>query len=314
MTGAVGATRLAHLREGGKRAMATALSAIELDRAEDDALLDAAWADPRGVAIGVTGPPGVGKSSLINALIRRFRADRASVGVIAVDPSSAKSGGALLGDRARFSVDPTDAGVFTRSMAARDWLGGLSRLAFPAATLMRAVYDLVLIETVGVGQSEAEIAGVADAVVLCLQPASGDALQFMKAGIMEIPDLALVTKADLGEPARRAAAEARSALSHAAGSPPEVILVSAETGDGLDQAAATMRARARVDASARAEAARRWIDRELAIEFGRIGADAAGRLAPPAPDRHHAPFAWRRAVSAELSRRIAGALDGRAAR
>ncbi|MEO1328452.1 MAG: GTP-binding protein [Pseudomonadota bacterium] len=229
---------------GGKPAIARALAALErsADTPETLALLDAAYARAAaggaGVVIGLTGPPGVGKSSLIDALIRAQRARGRSIAVIAVDPSSRRSGGALLGDRTRLATDPTDAGVFVRSMAARDRLGGLAALVYPAATLLRAAYDLVVIETVGVGQSETDAADIADATVFCAQPASGDALQFMKAGVMETPDLVLVTKADLGAPARRAAADAAGALSLAATDRPQppVLLVSAATGDGVAEA------------------------------------------------------------------------------
>ena len=140
-----------------------------------------------------------------------------TVGVIAVDPSSRITRGALLGDRIRMRTDPEDQGVFVRSLAARGQLGGLAELAFPAVILMRAIYDRVIVETVGVGQSEADISTVADTVVLCVQPGSGDSLQFMKAGIMEIPDIAMVTKADMGPPARRALADLKGALGLASG-------------------------------------------------------------------------------------------------
>ncbi len=180
---------LAALASGGKPALAAALAALE--RAPEDestlALLDAAYAAPRGQVVGVTGPPGVGKSTLLGALIALWRGEGQSVGVIAVDPSSRRSGGALLGDRTRLRTDPADAGVFVRSMAARDKLGGLAALTHSAMVLMRALFDRVLIETVGVGQSETDVAGAADTVVLCVQPGSGDSLQFMKAGIVEIP-------------------------------------------------------------------------------------------------------------------------------
>jgi LAO/AO transport system kinase len=175
-------------------------------------LLDASYATPRAHVVGLTGPPGVGKSTLIGALIAAWRAAGRSVGVIAVDPSSRASGGALLGDRTRLRTDPDDPGVFVRSMAARDRLGGLAALTVSAMVLMRALYDIVLIETVGVGQSEDEVVRVADTVVLCLQPGAGDALQFMKAGIVEIPHIVVVTKSDLGEVAERTRGEAASTL------------------------------------------------------------------------------------------------------
>ncbi len=202
------------LQEGRKEAVARVLAAIET-HADDPAviaLLDRAWSGARGHVTGITGPPGVGKSSLINALVSLWRKSGRSVGVIAVDPSSRASGGALLGDRTRITADPEDTDVFVRSMAARDRLGGLADLTFAAMTVMRAVYDIVIVETVGVGQSETEITDLADTVIFCVQPGSGDALQFMKAGIVEIPHLAVVTKADMGLAAERARSDLEGAI------------------------------------------------------------------------------------------------------
>jgi LAO/AO transport system kinase len=175
--------------------MASALARIEAapGEAETLALLDAAYGSPRAHVVGITGPPGVGKSSLLSRLITAYRGQGRTVGVIAVDPSSRRSGGALLGDRTRFQIAPEDPGVFVRSMASRGRLGGLSALTPAAMVLMRAVYDLVLVETVGVGQAETEVAAVSDSVAFCVQPGSGDSLQYLKAGIAEIPDVALVT-------------------------------------------------------------------------------------------------------------------------
>jgi LAO/AO transport system kinase len=181
------------------------------------ALLDAAFAAPRGIVIGITGPPGVGKSTLISALIAHWRPRGETVGIIAVDPSSRISGGALLGDRARMTSDPADPGVYIRSLAARGRLGGLADIAFANVVLMRALFDRVLVESVGVGQSEAEIVSVADTVVLCVQPGAGDVLQFMKSGIMEIPAIAVVTKADTGAAASRTVADLTGALSLVSG-------------------------------------------------------------------------------------------------
>jgi diadenosine tetraphosphate (Ap4A) HIT family hydrolase/Ni2+-binding GTPase involved in maturation of urease and hydrogenase len=179
------------LRDGGKRALAAALADLERDPEgkKAQALLDAAWREPKAHVVGVTGPPGVGKSSLCAALVAAWRKAGETVGVIAVDPSSKSSGGALLGDRVRIVHDSTDEGSFVRSMAARDRLGGLADQTLAAMVVMRALFDRVLIETVGVGQSETDVAGVADTVVFCVQPGSGDSLQFMKAGIVEIPHL-----------------------------------------------------------------------------------------------------------------------------
>jgi LAO/AO transport system kinase len=137
---------------------------------------------------------------------------RRSVAVLAVDPSSRRSGGSLLGDRARIEVDPADRGVYIRSTAVGERLGGLAPATRAAASALAAAFDVVVIETVGVGQSETEVADVADTVAVVVQPGSGDVLQFLKSGIMEIPDVLVVTKADLGRPAMRALADLRSAL------------------------------------------------------------------------------------------------------
>ncbi len=202
------------LRRGGKKALADALAKIEAAPTAPETidLLDQAYSDPRGQVIGITGPPGVGKSTLIAALIAAYRASDETVGVIAVDPSSRLSGGALLGDRVRIDTDPEDQGIFVRSMAARNKLGGLAVMTAAAAVLMRAVFDRVIVETVGVGQSETDVASVADSVILCVQPGSGDSIQYMKAGIAEIPDIALVTKADLGPIATQTKRDLRAAL------------------------------------------------------------------------------------------------------
>ena len=162
--------------------------------------------------VGVTGPPGAGKSSLLSELVRAWRARDRSVAVLAVDPSSRRSGGALLGDRARIASDPGDRSVFVRSTAAGERLGGLAPATRAAAQALAAAFDLVVIETVGVGQSETEVADVADTVAVVVQPGSGDVLQFLKAGIMEIPDLLVVTKADIGTVADRARRDLHAAL------------------------------------------------------------------------------------------------------
>jgi LAO/AO transport system kinase len=227
------------LRDGGKRALAAALADLERDPEGEkaQALLDAAWREPKAHVVGVTGPPGVGKSSLCAALVAAWRKAGKTVGVIAVDPSSKSSGGALLGDRVRIVHDSTDEGSFVRSMAARDRLGGLADQTLAAMVVMRALFDRVLIETVGVGQSETDVAGVADTVVFCVQPGSGVSLQFMKAGIVEIPHLIVVTKADLGAAAERARADVAGALSLATAGdewPVKTLAVSSRSGTGID--------------------------------------------------------------------------------
>lgn len=162
--------------------------------------------------IGVTGPPGVGKSSLLSQLIAGWRRRARSVAVLTVDPTSRRSGGALLGDRARIDVDPADRAVFVRSTATSGRLGGLAAPTRAAASALAVAFDVVVIETVGVGQSETEVADVADTVAVVVQPGSGDVLQFLKAGIMEVPDVLVVAKADLGTVARRALADLHAAL------------------------------------------------------------------------------------------------------
>jgi len=154
-------------------------------------------ANPHRHVIGITGPPGVGKSSLVSRVIPEYRNRGQSIGIISVDPSSRKSGGALLGDRVRINHDPRDEGVFIRSMAAGSHLGGLAWQTRHCLTVFEAAFDAIFIETVGVGQSETEIDQVVDTIVFVVQPGSGDALQFMKAGIMEIPHILLVNKGDL---------------------------------------------------------------------------------------------------------------------
>jgi LAO/AO transport system kinase len=275
---------LEDIRKQGKAGLARALASLERtpDDAANVALLDEAYAAAQAQVIGLTGPPGVGKSTLAGALINRYRAAGRSVGVIAVDPSSRRSGGALLGDRTRVATDPTDDQVFVRSMAARDRLGGLAELTLSAMVLMRALYDIVLVETVGVGQSETDVAEVADSVIFCVQPGSGDALQFMKAGIMEIPDIAVVTKADSGAGAQKALADLRGALDLAgdeetAGWPVEVLGVSAQNGEGVERLIALLsqhwdwlndggRLQRRRDAQAR-----QWLVDNLRERFGREG-------------------------------------------
>ena len=159
--------------------------------------LDKLHSQPKGHVIGITGSPGVGKSSLINKLVSYIRKKKKSVGIIAIDPSSEKSGGALLGDRTRLMLNPEDNDVFVRSMASKSYLGGISELTYPYMIVMRSIFDFIIIETVGVGQSEIFIKNLSDTVILGIQPVSGDSVQFMKSGIFEIPNIIVVTKSDI---------------------------------------------------------------------------------------------------------------------
>lgn len=277
----------AALRTGGKAALARALAMIEArpDAPETIELLSAAYAEPQAHVVGITGPPGVGKSTLINALIAGWRQRNRRVAVIAVDPSSRRSGGALLGDRTRLTTDPEDTGIFVRSMAARDRLGGLAGLTVGAMVLMRALYDVVLIETVGVGQSETDVVRVADTVLFCVQPGSGDSLQFMKAGIAEIPHIVLVTKADMDREARRARADVEGALSLASEESDwliPVLLVSSQRGEGVDQVIDTIDRHAAhlgpQRASVRQAQAEDWLAEFVRERFGREGLKRAGTL------------------------------------
>jgi LAO/AO transport system kinase len=229
--------------------------------------------------IGVTGPPGVGKSSLLSRLVAQWRTRGRSVAVLAVDPTSRRSGGALLGDRARIEFDPSDRSVFIRSTAAGDRLGGLAPATRAAAGALAAAFDVVVIETVGVGQSETEVADVADTVVVIVQPGSGDVLQFLKAGIMEVPDVLVVTKADLGRVATRALGDLRSAVrSLGAGDTPLVAVSSLAPPMGVSNLVDALDAhRAAIDLPARRLRARRMHAlADFATEYGERGVRGLG--------------------------------------
>ena len=168
--------------------------------------------EPRSHLIGLTGPPGAGKSSLLSVLLPVWRAAGRTLAVLAVDPSSKRSGGSLLGDRVRIQHDPKDDGVLIRSTAAGTRLGGLAEPTRDAAQALAAAFDIVVVETVGVGQSETDVEELCDTVAVVVQPGSGDTLQFLKAGIMEVPDVLVVTKADMGDTAMRARRDLAAAL------------------------------------------------------------------------------------------------------
>jgi LAO/AO transport system kinase len=224
------------VRGGDKRALARAITLVENgDPLAYDLIRDLYPETGRAYAVGVTGPPGVGKSSLISALVRLVREDGKSVGVVSVDPSSPFTKGALLGDRIRLADHFLDPEVFIRSMGTRGHLGGLAEATLQAALVLDAAgKELLFLETVGAGQSEVEVIGIADTVLLVLMPGSGDSIQAIKAGIMEIPDVIAVNKRD--HPAAKTMVnEVRSILAldaERAWKPP-IVLTEAVSGEGV---------------------------------------------------------------------------------
>ena len=225
--------------EGDRRALARLFTLLEQSPRQRAAIASAVHGHASGAyVIGVTGPPGAGKSTIADGLVRIFRESDAKVGVLAVDPSSPFSGGAILGDRVRMRRHYLDRGVFIRSLATRGEQGGLSRVVPAAIRLLDAFgMDVVIVETVGVGQTELEVASTADTVVVTLVPEAGDGVQAMKAGLMEIGDIFVVNKADRPG-ADRAASDIRTAL--ALGTPgadwnAPIVMTQAHRGEGVQE-------------------------------------------------------------------------------
>jgi LAO/AO transport system kinase len=242
---AVGGEELAaRLRDRDVSAAPALLNLLEDDsrRAEARELLVALGplalgGEAAGHIVGVTGPPGVGKSTLLGALVAGWRGAERTVAVLAVDPSSKRSGGALLGDRIRIAGPGTGGpGRFIRSMAARQRIGGLAPATRAAAQALAVAFDVVVVETVGVGQSETEVADLADTVVVVVQPDAGDSLQFIKAGLMEVPDVLVVAKADMGAAAQATLGDAKAALRLLDAEDTVALAVSAiRPGSGVDE-------------------------------------------------------------------------------
>jgi LAO/AO transport system kinase len=223
---------------GDPRAVARAISLVEDEAAEGAALIQHLFASTgRAYLVGVTGPPGAGKSTLVDRLTTELRRAHRTVGVLAIDPTSPFTGGALLGDRVRMQAHASDPGVFIRSMATRGHLGGLARATADAALVLDAAgLDIILIETVGVGQDEIEIVRTADVSIVTVVPGSGDDIQALKAGIMEIADIFVVNKADR-DGADRTAASIEAMLSLQTYAPadwrPPILKTEATTGKGV---------------------------------------------------------------------------------
>jgi LAO/AO transport system kinase len=229
---------VAGVRAGDHRALARAITLVESRDPGAPAVVAELYPETGAAfAIGITGPPGVGKSSLIAALVRHVRTLGLTVGVVSVDPSSPFTQGALLGDRIRLADHFLDPGVFIRSMGARGHPGGLAETTLQALLLLDAAgRDVVFVETVGAGQSEVEVMGIADEVLLVLMPGSGDSVQALKAGIMEIPDVIAINKMDQpGAKAMMNDIRAVMSLGPDAGRRPEIVLTEALREEGIDR-------------------------------------------------------------------------------
>ena len=275
------------LLSGDRRALARVISKIEREDPETPSIVAEIYPKSgSALTVGFTGPPGVGKSSIIAKLVELYRKEDRRVGVVSVDPSSPFSKGAILGDRIRLSDHFLDPGVFIRSMGSRGHLGGLAGGSRLAAMAMEAAgMDVVLYETVGVGQGEVEVASAADTVVLALQPGAGDAVQALKAGVMEIADVFCINKADHPR-AKGAASEVRSILEIGQELDPDpwfppIVMTRGDTGEGVEELKeAIQRHRAYLGESGKLEQRRRAALKKFVVEWAtdRLGREMRGRL------------------------------------
>jgi LAO/AO transport system kinase len=282
----------ASVRRGERPALAQALNLLDNRRPEARqqagqliARLQPARDQASGHLIGMTGPPGAGKSTLSAALIMVWRRRGLRVGVLAVDPSSPVSGGALLGDRLRMKTSADDDGVFIRSLACRGEFGGLSAEVWPMSLVMLAAFDVVMIETVGVGQREIDVSRMCDTTCFVAQPGSGDSVQFLKAGILEVPHVLVVNKEDMGAVARCTLSELANALgrTHTDGNwQVPVLSASATNGTGIEALADALAEHHAILVSGnqlqprRRHYQARWILKRLQEEFGSHGIDRLG--------------------------------------
>ena len=272
---------------GDRRALARVISKIEREDPEVPEVVREIYPHTgEAVTVGFTGPPGVGKSSIIAKLIELYRKKNKRVGVVSVDPSSPFSKGAILGDRIRLSDHFLDPGVFIRSMGSRGHLGGLAGGSRLAAMAMEAAgINVVLYETVGVGQGEVEVASAADTVVLALQPGAGDAVQALKAGVMEIADVFCINKADHPR-AKGAASEVRSILEIGQELDPDpwfppIVMTRGDTGEGVEELEeAIQRHRDYLEESGKLEERRRAALKNFVVEWAtdRLEREMRGRL------------------------------------
>ena len=264
---------LLDLRSGRPRAIARAISLVENGGPSSAAIIKGVFGSRRkALVLGITGASGTGKSTLVDQIIVRLRSDRKKVAVLAIDPSSPYTGGAILGDRVRMMRHSTDPGVFIRSMAARGRLGGLAKAVGAAIAVCEAAgMDFVVVETLGVGQDEVEIARLADVVAVVLTPGGGDDIQAVKAGLTEIADLLVINKADRPG-AETLSRRLRTSLepSRTGRLPPRILRTVATRGRGVDnllaEALRLLEARPRAEAGARRKRLASWMLREILQE------------------------------------------------